>query len=242
MGLLLVLLAAVYSDFTNSPSGITVHLAGDSTMAIQRESQRPLTGWGEPLPSMLCDNVNLLNHAKNGRSSKSFIDEGLWDDLLSQVRPNDVVLIQFGHNDQKSDNPALYASPWLNYQQNLQQFVTHITAQRAVPVLLTSITRRSFNTHSELEQTLGEYPAVARLVAADTETKLIDLHAMTRDLVTQTGVNESKKFYLHLQAGLHPNYPQGIADNTHLSGTGANDIAKLVAIKLKGFFPALICL
>lgn len=210
-------------------------------MAIQRESQRPLTGWGEPLGALLCNNTNLLNHAKNGRSSKSFISEGLWDNLLSQVQADDIVLIQFGHNDQKIHNPALYASPWLSYKKNLQRLVADIVELDAEPVLLTSIVRRAFNSQAELEPTLGDYPAVTRLVATNTGTKLIDLHAGTQELVMQAGLNQSKKIYVHLQADEHHNYPQGLADDTHLSGAGAKVVAELAATKLKEFYPTLIC-
>ncbi len=241
IALVLIPLALAYPFFIGGTSATTLHLAGDSTMAIQLESRRPLTGWGEPLGSMLCDNISLLNHAKNGRSSKSFIAEGLWDDLLSQVKPNDIVLIQFGHNDQKINNPKLYTSPWVSYRQNLQRFITQIKERGAEPVLLTPIVRRAFNSRDELEPTLEDYPAAARLVAKDTGTKLIDLHTSTREQVTSAGPIKSKSIYLHLQADEHRNYPQGIADDTHLSSAGAKDIAGLVAIKLKEFFPTQVC-
>lgn len=236
-----MLLAVSYPYFIRSTSGKTLHLAGDSTAAIQLESRRPLTGWGEPLSAMLCDDTELLNHARNGRSSKSFIAEGLWDDLLLQVKPNDIVLIQFGHNDQKINEPTLYASPWLSYKQNLERFISEIRKREAEPTLLTPIVRRAFNSQEQLEPTLGDYPAVARSVAADSGTKLIDLHKSTHDLVKKAGPVQSKNIYLHLQVDEHRNYPQGIADDTHLNSEGAKDIAGLVAAKLKDFFPALIC-
>jgi len=222
-------------------SGTTVHLAGDSTMAVQLASSLPGTGWGESFATLLCEDVRVINHAQNGRSTKSFLSEGLWQGLLKQVSAGDIVMIQFGHNDQKISNPALYASPWQDYRDNLQNLVTDARRLGAEPVLLTSIARRTFNPQGVPEQTLGDYPEVTRAVAAEMDVKLIDLNLAMHELLAIWGPNTSKQLYLHLAPGTHKNYAEGIQDDTHLNSQGALVVATLVAEKLVDSLPDLIC-
>lgn len=223
-------------------SGTTIHLAGDSTMSIKLASKRPDTGWGEPFASMLCQGVRVINHAKNGRSTKSFLSEGLWKNLLAQVRVGDVVMIQFGHNDQKSANPILYASPWDVYRDNLQSFVVDVKALGAEPVLLTSIVRRAFNLQGKPVQTLGDYPAVTRAVATEMGVNLIDHNALTHELISSMGPIDSSQLYLHLAPGISENYAKGKQDDTHLSSQGASKVAALAAVEFEKIRPDLVCL
>lgn len=219
----------------------TIHLAGDSTMANQVASNRPHTGWGEPLGTMLCDDIHVVNHARNGRSTKSFLSEGHWDDLVAQLRVDDVVMIQFGHNDQKIDNPSLYAASSTDYTDNLQQFVNDVRTQGAKPVLLTSIVRRAFTQQGKLQRTLGDYPDSMRRLASSMKVDIIDLNAMTRELVETIGPVHSRKLYVHLEPGTHKNHPAGIKDNTHLSAHGASQVASLVAAELQKTHLNLVC-
>lgn len=211
-------------------------------MAAQLESKHPLTGWGEPFALLLCEDILVKNHAQNGQSTRSFIDKGLWAELLSQLKPGDVVLIQFGHNDQKISNPSLYASAWLDYAANLKRFVMDVRALDAMPVLLTSVVRRAYDSQGKLQPTHGDYPAVTRTLARQMQVPLIDLHAGTTKLVADAGPVSSRNLYLHLLPDEHKNYPQGIQDNTHLSADGALQVASLVAIDLKKIIPELRCL
>lgn len=222
-------------------SGRTIHLAGDSTMSKKLESTRPDTGWGELLTPMLCDDVRVINHAKNGRSTKSFLFENLWADLLTQLQTGDVVMIQFGHNDQKTSEPDLFTRPWHEYKYNLQQFILDVRAQGAEPVLLTSIVRRAFDSQGKLEHTLGDYPAVTRLIADEMTVNLIDLNAMTHDLIKTMGPIDSKNLFLHLTPDTHKNYPAGKQDDTHLNSEGAFKVAELVAEELVKTHPDLVC-
>jgi len=219
----------------------TVHLAGDSTMSEKLASKRPGTGWGEPFARMLCGGFRIANHAQNGRSTKSFLAEGLWKDLLGQLQQGDIVLIQFGHNDQKSDEARLFASAQQEYKKNLQSFVNDVRAKDAVPVLLSSIVRRAFDSQGKLQRTLGDYPAVTREVAIAMSVQLVDLNNSTRELVESLGPESSKDLFIHLAPGVNDNYPQGIQDDTHLSSYGALEVAKLVAIELKKSLPEIIC-
>ncbi len=222
-------------------SGRTIHLAGDSTLSVQIESKRPGTGWGEPFSSMVCDGVRVINHAKNGRSTRSFLAEGLWADLIAQIQMDDIVMIQFGHNDQKVLEPELYSEPWLEYKKNLQRFVSDVRAHGAEPILLTSIVRRVFNTQGKLKETLGDYPLVTRAVAKQMNVALVDLNAATHELLEAKGIFLSKNLYLHLAPDVHENYPEGIQDDTHLNTQGAIEVASLVAAELQDKFPGLIC-
>lgn len=222
-------------------SGTTIHMAGDSTMAIQKASKRPVTGWGEAFASMVCRDVRVVNHAKNGRSTKSFLSQGLWKNLLEQVHADDLVLIQFGHNDQKVSQPELYAGAWQAYRDNLQSFVSDVRALSAESVLLTSIARRAFNSHGDLSHTLGDYPAVTRAVAEAMGVKLIDLNTATYELVAAMGPIASKDLYLHLAPDVHENYADGRQDDTHLSPLGALQVASVVVDELGKMRPELSC-
>lgn len=219
----------------------TVHMAGDSTMSEKLTSKRPGTGWGEPFARMLCDGIRIVNHAQNGRSTKSFLSEGLWKNLLGQLQQGDIVLIQFGHNDQKSDEARLFAGAQQDYKMNLQSFVNDVRTKDAVPVLLSSIVRRAFDSQGTLLPTLGDYPAVTREVAVAMSVQLVDLNTSTRELVESLGPEVSKDLFIHLAPGVNDNYPQGIQDDTHLSSYGALEVAKMVAIELKKSLPEVIC-
>src|SRR5688572_25070066 len=145
---------------------ITVFMIGDSTMADKPDPDRnPERGWGQLLPSFLDGEVTVVNRAVNGRSSRSFIDEGRWDAVLTALRPGDHVFIQFGHNDEKREDPARFADATTTYRRNLERFVSETRAKGAEPILLTPIVRRKFNASGALEDTHSAYPTVVREVA-----------------------------------------------------------------------------
>lgn len=212
------------------PPEISVFLIGDSTMADKPDPDRnPERGWGQMLPLFFDSEVAVRNFAVNGRSTKSFIDEGRWDEVLALLEPGDYVLIQFGHNDQKDQDPARYTNPYTGYRRNLERFVQDTRARGATPVLLSSIVRRNFNAHGVLEDTHGAYPWVARAVADDLGVPFLDLQLMSEDLVLQAGEEGSKALYVWTAPGAYEMYPEGRQDNTHLSVAGATQIARLAA-------------
>ena len=138
----LVLLIAGLANATRAQGEITVYLAGDSTMAEKLEEKRPETGWGEKLQQFFdSDKVKISNRAKNGRSTKTFLAEGLWQDILQNLKPGDYVFIQFGHNDASKEKVDRYTPP-VDYQANLVRFVREVLDCRAHPVLLTPVVRR----------------------------------------------------------------------------------------------------
>lgn len=140
----------------------TLFIAGDSTAAQKYADAAPETGWGMALPFFLHKDVTVANHAINGRSTKSFLDEGRLDAILEVIRPGDLLLIQFAHNDQKDTDPTRYTEPWSTYQDNLRRYVSEARERGALPVLATSVERRKFDADGRALRTLGDYPAAMR--------------------------------------------------------------------------------
>lgn len=139
IGLFLLLTA-----FTADRPMITIFMIGDSTMADKNlTGGNPERGWGQMLPGFFTDGIRVENHAVNGRSSKSFIDEGRWDKVLSQIKKGDYVFIQFGHNDEKPDAKR-HTDPGTTFDANLRRFVNETRAKGGIPVLFNSIVRRNY--------------------------------------------------------------------------------------------------
>jgi lysophospholipase L1-like esterase len=224
-GLLIPSTGASSSAFGKDAVPITIHLAGDSTLAEKLPETRPETGWGECLGDFFDqDRVRIQNHAKNGRSTKSFIDEGLWAGLVQQLKAGDYVFIQFGHNDQVKEKVGRYTPPE-DYRNNLIRFVGDVRRRKAFPVLLTSVARRNFDGNGILLDSHGEYPEIARSVAAAHKVPLIDLQPKSEAVLDNYGAEASKSLFLWLDPGEHPNYPAGVQDNTHFSPRGAQIMA-----------------
>jgi acetyl esterase/lipase len=209
---------------------VDVYLVGDSTMADKPTAEtNPERGWGQLFPRFFDEYVAIHNHAVNGRSTKSFIDEGKWSAVERALKPGDYVFIQFGHNDEKVEDSARYAAPYTAYRKNLERFVAESRAKGATPVLLTPIVRRKFNVQGRLEDTHGAYPLVVREVARDLNVAFVDLEALTGDMVRSARPEGSKKLYVWAAPGESTMYPEGRQDDTHLSVLGATPVAGLAA-------------
>ncbi|MCP9236126.1 rhamnogalacturonan acetylesterase [Lewinella sp. JB7] len=220
---LLLALAGCHRPPRNPP---TVFLVGDSTMGPKEADRRPETGWGEMLGDFL-PGIPVENHARNGRSTRSFRAEGRWRSVLEKVQAGDYVFIQFGHNDSKTESDR-YASPE-TFEGNLRQFVAEVRERGGRPVLLTPVIRRKFDAVGQLVRTHGGYPAATRRAAAATGTPLIDMTEKSRMLVAGYGDPASRSLYLWSRPGEHDNYPRGVEDDTHFSPVGAREMARLVA-------------
>ncbi|WP_175408709.1 rhamnogalacturonan acetylesterase [Streptomyces sp. TRM64462] len=207
----------------------TLYIAGDSTAAQKYANAAPETGWGMALPFFLTPYQQVSNHAVNGRSSKSFIDEGRLVPILEEIRPGDLLLIQFGHNDQKSADPSRYTEPWSTYQEHLLQYVTGARARGARPVLLTSVERRRFDSAGNARTSHGEYPAAMRALADREGVPLVDVQAASLAEWQRLGPEPSKEYFNWLEPGESPNYPDGRQDNTHFRPRGAVEVARMVA-------------
>ncbi|PPK88748.1 lysophospholipase L1-like esterase [Neolewinella xylanilytica] len=222
--LAVLLLSGCRSFGIGSP---TVYLIGDSTAANKQEDKRPETGWGEMLGEYFRSGVEIENHARNGRSSKSFRDEGLWEAVRSEIERGDYVFIQFGHNDGKPDT-ARYSAP-AAYGENLRRYIEETQERGGRAVVLGPIVRRHFDEAGVLQRTHGEYPATAERIAREMNVPFIDMTGLSREVVTELGDPESKKLYLWVAEGENDNYPDGVEDNTHFSPEGARTMAGLVA-------------
>ena len=212
-----------------SAQQITIYTIGDSTMANKiNPEENPERGWAQMLPQFFNEDVVVDNRAVNGRSTRSFITEKRWDSVLKTLKKGDYVFIQFGHNDQKENDPNRYTNPHTAYRNNLMKFVKETLQKKANPILFSSIARRNFNEQGVLIDTHGAYTMEARLVAKEMNIPFIDLQYLTEKLEESYGIEGSKKLHLHYKAGEIAYYPEGKEDNTHLSELGATEIAKLV--------------
>lgn len=225
---LLAILGAWFPAPGEADSPTRIHLAGDSTMAAKQADKRPETGWGEMLQPWF-DGLKVIvcNHARNGRSTRTFIEEGRWTELLGQLQPGDYVLIQFGHNDQSIKKVGRYTPPG-QYLSNLERFVSDVRKRNGKPVLLTPVVRRRFDEKGKFYDSHGRYPDLVRDAAQRTKAALIDMEVSSRRLVRNVGAEGSKQLYLWLKPGEFENYPQGLEDNTHFSPFGARLMAALV--------------
>ena len=220
----LLILGIVQAAFAET---ITVYLAGDSTMAEKLTEKRPETGWGEKLQQFFDPaKVKIENRARNGRSTKTFLAEGLWSGILQQLKPGDYVLIQFGHNDESKEKADRYTPP-ADYQANLVRFLSETRERNAHPILLTPVVRRRFNAKGEFYDSHGEYPDLVRAVAAQHQVPLIDMQQKSAAVLRQYGPEESRNLFLQLKPAENVNYPNGIEDNTHFNPLGAEVMAKL---------------
>jgi lysophospholipase L1-like esterase len=212
---------------------VTVFLAGDSTMAAKLETKRPETGWGEHLQKHFDERrVRVDNHAANGRSTRTFIAENRWQAILDKLKAGDYVFIQFGHNDSAKDKADRYTPP-ADFHDNLVRFVREVRAKKATPVLLTPVVRRRFDKQGAFYDVHGEYPDITRRVASEQKVALIDMHRKSEGLLVKYGPEESRRLFLQLKAGEHPNYPQGVDDNTHFSPLGADLMASLAVESIR---------
>ena len=210
----------------------TVHLMGDSTMA---EKDLPKAGeergWGMMLQNFLDpDQVQVINYAQNGRSTKSFRDLGLWDKVYGAVKPGDYVFIQFGHNDAKESDPARYAAAWGAYQDNLRFFIDGVREKGGIPVLLTPVARRWFKEAGLDRNCHGDYPAAMKAVAAEKEVTLLDVTTPTLDWLESLGDEASKAYFM---------ISTGKDDNTHTVARGARKVTEIVCGLIREQIPEL---
>ncbi|MGF7139659.1 rhamnogalacturonan acetylesterase [Roseimarinus sediminis] len=230
--ILLFFLAGLFISCQQEEQTPTLFMIGDSTMASKPDLTFPERGWGQLLPQYFEEDLLIDNHAKNGRSTRSFIYESRWDTVHSKIQAGDFVVIQFGHNDGVESKIGRHAAPE-EYRYNLIKFIRETRAKGAEPLLCTPIVRRFFNEEGAFEDTHGEYPAIVREVAAEHEVTLIDLHRKSEALLSRLGVEASIPLFLHFEAAVYPQAPDGKIDNTHFSEKGALTMAGMFVEGLK---------
>lgn len=211
---------------------ITVYLIGDSTMCNYEPSRAPITGWGMPFKYFFDSSVIIDNRARGGRSTRTFLSENLWQNIVDNLHEGDYVMIQFGHNDEaKSPQYAARYTSVEDYKINLAKFITESISKKAKPVLITPVTRMSFNKQGIQQETHIEYTAACYQVSKQYNVPLIDLDKKSRDLLNQFGPENAKLLFMQLGKEENPHYLLGQMDNTHFNDFGARKIAELV---LKG--------
>jgi len=204
----------------------TVYLAGDSTVTDQRVD--PNGSWGQMLPRFFKPDIAIANHAESGETLKSFLTELRLDKILATIRPGDWLLIQFGHNDQKSQWTQTYVDAATTYRDYLRIYIAEARRRGAVPILITSPERLAFNGAGHIVDSHGAYPDAVRDVAREQQVALVDLHSM------------SKVFYESLGPERAPTaFAEGGRDLTHHSNFGAYELARLVAQGLRTADPQL---
>lgn len=216
-------------------------LAGDSTVAPYVATAYPMSGWGAHLGAALTARCALLDlggsadgpivaplHvidlAKNGATTESHRAEGLWSAVLDAAAPGDLVLLQFGHNDQKHE----HLSAWNGYTENLTRMIAEVRDLGAHPVLCTPVARRHYE-GGKLLRTHGEHPTAVLALSETFDVPLLELQSHTRALITALGEEPSRQLFTQLPAGTSDLYPEGIEDNTHFSVDGAIAVAEIVA-------------
>lgn len=211
---------------------IKVWLIGDSTMSNKEIKAYPETGWGMPFKYFFDSTVVVDNRAKNGRSTKSFLEEGLWKPVVENLSEGDYVFIQFGHNDEGKEKVGRYTTPD-EYKANLVKYINESRSKKAIPVLITPVARRTFDSTGKIKESHPIYSDVVREVAKQLHVPMIDLDEKSKALYEQMGPEAAKYLFNYLQPNEHPNYPDGHKDDTHFSELGARKIAEIVLAEIK---------
>ena len=201
---------------------------GDSTMQLNDASTYPQCGWPQALDGHWMDFVEVHNLAKNGRSTKSYINEGLFDAALNVIDENTYVVIEFGHNDEHIYNEEQYTRADVEYKDNLRLMYDSCIKKGAKVLFLTPIYRRQFLEDGTMNPECHKgYREAMIEVANEVQTPYIDMTSLTKEAIQQMGENASKKCFMNFESGLYENYPEGKEDNTHLRKMGANLIASI---------------
>ncbi len=217
----------------------TLYLLGDSTVTDQQGGD--YASWGQMMPRMFNEMVAVANHAESGETMKSFLFSNRLNKVLSTLQAGDTVLIQFGHNDSKSQWPQTYAEPHSTYPAYLHAYIAEIRLRGATPVLVTSPERRNFTADGHIKLTHGDYPAAVRAVAASEHVALIDLNLTSIALYEALGPQRAPlAFANHGKDGTHHNaygaYQLALAVAHGLRGAGV-PIASHLAADLPDFDP-----
>lgn len=221
----------------------TIFWAGDSTVKQNSIATYPQTGIGQMFHRYVKNmQVQIENHAENGRSTKSFMDEGRLAAIYDRIKAGDFLFIQFGHNDEKPEDPARYTDPEGEFAANLERFVNAARNKRAIPVFITPLTRldRSANAKYRHDAWAESYRRTAKRL----NVALIDLTCMSEALVDSMGERARTEYYMNFPAGVYPAFPEGLKDGTHLQPAGALAFAGLIAKglhELGGVYADLLC-
>lgn len=202
-----------------------IYMIGDSTMRYNNFLRYPQTGWGQTLELFVQENITIKDYAENGRSTKSFLDEGRFDIIYESLKPGDYVICQFGHNDEK-DDAKRYTAPFTTYVKNLEYYANKTKEKDANIVFATPITRHKFE-NGVCVNTHGEYPRAMLEFCKKNGYTCIDLNHLTMAHYTTIGEEESKKYHMIFPENTYKNYPIAKDDHSHLVYEGALMVCEL---------------
>ena len=231
---------------------VTVYLIGDSTVAdytLEKDyttKRYPLAGWGQVFqPFLQRINLSHVKHiikgdsaivddrAKGGRSTRTFFEEGRWMEVYNSLKKNDVVLIQFGHNDASVEKPERYVTT-TGYKQYLRLFIQQTLQKGARPILVTPVARNYPWKDGRLTNVHGEYPQAMKDVGAEMKVPVIDLNQLSMDAFAARGQEYvTEHYFMNFGPGKYVAYPEGQKDNTHFTPEGATEIARLIFDAMK---------
>jgi lysophospholipase L1-like esterase len=227
--LMLVFFTALLAFTLPPKKKIKVYMIGDSTMCEYEAKRQPLTGWGMPFKYFFDSTVQIDNRARGGRSTRTFLSEGRWQPIADSLQEGDYVLMQFGHNDEaREEKYKDRYTPVPDYKTNLVKFINETRAKKAIPVIITPVSRLRFDKQGKQEETHTEYTAACYEVAKEYKAALVDLDKKSRNLYNQLGSTDTRLLFMQLEPGENPSYPEGQKDNTHFNEYGARRIAELV--------------
>lgn len=211
-----------------------IFLAGDSTVKQNNITTYPQTGLGQVLYLYLKKEIRIDNHAENGRSTKSFLDEGRMAPIYNDMHEGNFLFIQFGPNDAKVEDPKRYTKPFGEYQENLVKMIHAARNRKANPVLITPLCRCWFKDEWTMKKRIhGDYPKAMIQVAQTENIPYIDLFKKSKELLDSLGLTKAKKLFMNLKPSEFSQYPEGLEDYTHLKAEGAVVFAGLIAEGLK---------
>ena len=203
-----------------------IFMMGDSTMKYNNIFRYPQVGWGQVLHLFARNDVLIEDHAENGRSTKSFKEEGRFDVILNRMSLGDFVICSFGHNDEKIQDPTRYTEPYGSYQDNLLYYAQEVEKRGGHIVFATPITRHKFE-NGRCVNTHGDYPKAMLDFAKQHGYTCIDLTRLTMDLYTKLGEEQTKKFHMIFPKGMYDCHPEAKDDHSHLRYEGGLMVCEL---------------
>lgn len=248
----LSIISLILMAFSPAKRITKVFLIGDSTMADYSldsgymAKKYPITGWGQVFQPFFVkdsltavksliktDSVMVIDKARGGRSTRTFFEEGRWAEVLKMLQKDDVVMIQFGHNDAAVDKPERYVN-LTGYKEYLRLYVNQTREKGAIPILITPVNRNYPWKNGKLSNVHGDYPNAVKQVATELNVKLIDLTQLSIDAFSAKGeAYTTPNYFMNFDKGIYPAYPNGQKDNTHFQKAGAIAVAKLVFNAMK---------
>ena len=214
----------------------TVFLAGNSTVVDQ--AYEPWAAWGQMIPNFFLPGaISVANYAESGETLKAFRGEKRLEKLWSMAKAGDYLFIEFAHNDQKPGGN--YLDPFTTYKQTLKEWIKEARERKMIPILVTSMNRRTFDSTGHITNSLGDYPEAMRQTGKEEGVPVIDLNAMSKTVYEALGPENSIKAFVHFPANAYPNQPKDVEDNTHFRPYGAYELAKCVVMGIKQNVPQL---